>query len=145
MLLAGKTPAQAAQAVGVARQTVYTWQAVLSEGGIDALRAMPTRGRPARLDEEQLEEIRRVLLQSPTAHGFSTELWTLKRVALLIERRFGVKFSQTHVWRLFGGLGLSVQKLDRRAIERDEAAVAVWKRKTWPAVKVKEKPSGKAD
>ena len=48
MLLAGKTPAQAAYAVGVARQTVYTWKALLDEGGIDALRAMPTRGRPIR-------------------------------------------------------------------------------------------------
>ena len=137
MLLAGKTPAQAAQAVGVARQTAYTWQAVLAEGGIDALRAMPTRGRPARLDSEQLQEIGRVLLQSPTEHGFSTELWTLKRVGLLIERRYDVKFSQTHVWRILGGLGFSVQKPDRRAIERDEEAVQIWKRKTWPALKKK--------
>lgn len=44
LLLAGKTPAQAAQAVGVARQTAYTWKAVLDNGGIDALRAMPPRG-----------------------------------------------------------------------------------------------------
>lgn len=34
MLLAGKTPAQIAHAVGVARQTVYTWEAVLDEGGV---------------------------------------------------------------------------------------------------------------
>ena len=54
LLLAGKTPAQAAHAVGVARQTAYTWKRVLDEGGIDALRAMPGRGRPARLDEQQL-------------------------------------------------------------------------------------------
>ena len=41
MLLAGKTPTQAAHAVDVARQTAYMWKAVLDEGGIDALRAMP--------------------------------------------------------------------------------------------------------
>lgn len=55
MLLAGKTPAEAAHAVGVARQTAYTWKALLDEGGIYALRAMPARGRPARLDDEQLQ------------------------------------------------------------------------------------------
>ena len=64
MLLAGKTPAEAAHAVGVARQTAYTWKAVLDEGGIDALRAMPTRGRPARLDESQPQALGRTLLQS---------------------------------------------------------------------------------
>ncbi len=119
MLLAGKTPAQAAHAVGVARQTAYTWKALLDEGGIDALRAMPTRGRPARLDDEQLQALGRALLDKPTEHGFATELWTLKRVGVLIERLYGVKFGQTQIWRILGGLGFSVQKPERRAIERE--------------------------
>ena len=82
MPLAGKTPKQTALAVGVARQTVYTWKALLDEGGIDALRAMPGRGRPARLDDEQLQALGRTLLQSPTEHGFCNELWMLKRVGV---------------------------------------------------------------
>src|SRR5580765_4138211 len=135
LMLAGKTPAQAAHAVGVARQTAYTWKALLDEGGIDALRAMPARGRPARLDDEQLQALGRALLQRPTEHGFGTELWTLKRVGVLIERLDDVKFGQTQIWRILGGLGFSVQKPERRAIERDEDAVQTWKRKTWPALK----------
>ena len=141
MLLAGKTPAEAAHAVGVARQTAYTWKAILDEGGIDALRAMLAPGRPARLDEVQLQALGRVLVQSPTAHGFGTELWTLKRVGVLIDRLYGVKFGQTQIWRILGGLGFSVQKPERRAIERDEDAVQTWKRKTWPALK--KKPSAR--
>jgi transposase len=142
LLLAGKTPAQAAHAVGVARQTAYTWKAVLDEGGIDALRAMPSRGRPARLDEQQLQALGRMLLDKPTEHGFGTELWTLKRIGVLIERQYGVKFGQTQIWRILGGLGFSVQKPERRAIERDEDAVQTWKRKTWPGLK--KKPAEKA-
>jgi transposase len=137
MLLAGKTPAEAANAVGVARQTAYTWKAVLDEGGIDALRAMPGRGRPARLDPEQLQSLARALLQKPTEHGFGTELWTLKRVGVLIERLYGVKFGQTQIWRILGSLGFSAQKPERRAIERDEQVVQTWKRKTWPGLKKK--------
>ena len=143
MLLAGKTPAQAAAEVGVARQTVYKWKAVLDEGGIDALRDMPTRGRPARLDDEQLQALARVLLQSPTEHGFGTELWTLKRVGAVVQRMFGVEYSLSQIWRILGGLGFSVQKPERRALERDEDAVQTWKRKTWPALK--KRPSAKAD
>ena len=85
MLLAGKTPAQAAQAVGVARQTAHTWKAMLDEGSIDALRAMPGRVRPARLDEQQLQALGRMLMDKPTGHGFGTEQWTLKRVAVAHE------------------------------------------------------------
>ena len=141
MLLAGKTPAQAAHAVGVARQTVYTWKAVLDEGGIDALRAMPSRGRPARLDEQQMQALGRMLMDKPTQHGLGTELWTLKRIGVLIERRYSVKFGQTQIWRILGSLGFSVQKPERRAIERDEDAAQTWKRKTWPGLK--KKPAAK--
>ena len=143
MLLAGKTPAQAAQAVGVARQTAHTWKAMLDEGSIDALRAMPGRVRPARLDEQQLQALGRMLMDKPTEHGFGTELWTLKRVGVLIERQYGVKFGQTQIWRILGGLGFSVQKPERRAIERDEDAVQTWKRKTWPGLK--KKPAARTD
>jgi transposase len=44
MLLTGKRPAEVALAVGVARQTMYTWKRLLEEGGIEALRAVPSRG-----------------------------------------------------------------------------------------------------
>ena len=134
LMLAGKTPAEAAKAVGVARQTAYTWKARLDEGGIDALRSMAT-GRPAQLDGKQLDALRAALLQGAMAHAFGTELWTLKRVRLFIEREFGVRYSEVHVWRLLGQLGLSNQKPDRRALERDEAAIEHWRERTWPALK----------
>jgi transposase len=143
LLLAGKGCAEVAVAVGVARQTIYTWKRLLDEGGIDALRAVPERGRPAQLDVVQLEAVRAAILQSPTEHGFGTELWTLKRVATVIERLHGVRFGQTNVWRILGSLGFSPQKPEKRAIERNEDAVRSWKRSTWPALK--KKPSEKAD
>ena len=142
MLLAGKRAAEVAAAVGVARQTVYTWKGLLDEGGIDALRAVPDAGRPAKLDEAQRAQLRAALLQSPTEHGFGTELWTLKRVGTLIERMHGVRFGQTQVWRILGSLGFSPQKPKKQAIERDEDAVRYWKRRTWP--RLKKKPSAKA-
>jgi transposase len=134
LMLSGKTPAEAAKVVGVARQTAYTWKARLDVGGIEALRSMTT-GRPAQLDRTQLEELRGALLNGAMAHDFGTELWTLKRVRALIERLHSVRFSEVHVWRLLGAMGFSSQKPERHAIERDEVAVVKWKRKTWPALK----------
>jgi len=143
LLLAGKGCAEVALAVGVARQTLYTWKRLLDEGGIDALRGVPERGRPAQLDEQQLAALRAAILQKPTEHGFGTELWTLKRVGAVIERLHGVRYSQTQVWRILGSMGFSPQKPDKRAIERDEDAVRSWKRSTWPALK--KMPSEKAE
>ena len=123
LLLAGKGCADVAKIVGVARQTVYTWEGLLDEGGIDALRTMSERGRPSQLDEQQLAAVRATLLLSPTEHGFCTELWTLKRVGTVIERLHGVRFGQTQVWRILGSLGFSPQKPEKRALKHNEDAV----------------------
>ena len=143
MLLAGNGPAEVAAAVGVARQTVYTWKALLEEGGIDARRAVPERGRPAQLDATQRASVRAAVLQRPTEHGCGTELWTLRRVGAVIERQHGVRVSQPQGWHMLGSLGFRPQKPEKRASERDEDAVRHGKRRTWPALK--KKPSEKAD
>ena len=91
-------------------------KALLDEGGIDALRAVPGPGRPAQLDEAQLASVRVAILQSQTEHSFGTELWTLKRAGAVIERLHGVRFCQGHVWRILGSLGFSAQNPEKRAI-----------------------------
>src|SRR5437762_12022453 len=101
---------------------------------------MSTGGRPPELGAAELSRLYVMLLEGATAHGFATPLWTLKRVRLLIEREFGVRYSEVHVWRLLGQLGLSNQKPDRRALERDEAAIEHWRKRTWPALKKRRPP-----
>jgi transposase len=135
LLLNGKRPPEVARIVGAPRQTVYRWREVLAVGGIDALRDMSKGGRPARLGAAELSRLYVALLEGAPAHGFATPLWTLKRVRLWIEREFGVRYSEVHVWRLLGQLGFSNQKPDRRALERDDAAIEHWRKRTWPALK----------
>ncbi|MEZ6070944.1 MAG: winged helix-turn-helix domain-containing protein [Pirellulales bacterium] len=59
--------------------------------------------------------------------GFDSQLWTLPRVALLIEREFGVSYHSTHVGRLLHALGFSCQKPKRRSREQDPEAVKTWR------------------
>lgn len=135
LLLAGKSPPEVARLMGTPRQTIYRWKNVLESGGIDALREMRRTGRPAQLGAAELSRLYVMLLEGAPAHGFATPLWTLKRVRQLIEREFGVRYSEVHVWRLLGQLGLSNQKPDRRALERNEDAIQQWRKRTWPALK----------
>ena len=118
LMLGGKTPAQAALAVGVARQTAYKWKARLERGGLDALRGM-ANGRPAQLDAEGLERVRAALRQGALAHGFDTDRWTVRRIGELIHRRCGVQYSDVHLRRLFRGApGLeAAEPLPRRCQE----------------------------
>ena len=135
LLQAGKSPPQVAKLVGAPRQTVYRWRNVLEAQGFEALRTMSKGGRPARLGAEELVRLQVAVLEGPTAHGFGTPLWTLKRVRVFIDREFGVRYSEVHVWRLLGQLGFSSQKPERRALERNPAAIEHWRKRTWPALK----------
>ena len=110
LLQAGHKPAEVATLVGAPRQTVYRWRDVLQAQGIDALRDMSKGGRPALLGAQELMRLQIALMEGPTAHGFGTPLWTLKRVRLLIEREVGVQYSEVHVWRLLGQMGVSSQR-----------------------------------
>ena len=65
------------------------------------------------------------------AAGHPSGLWTTRRIAPLIEREFGVAYHPAHVSRILADCGWSWQKPARRAIERDEAAIAHWKRYRW--------------
>jgi transposase len=63
-------------------------------------------------------------------------------VRSLVERQFGVKYSEVHIWRLLGQLGFSSQRPDRRALERDDGAVEHWKKRTLPSLKKKRGAKG---
>src|SRR5580704_12971076 len=69
----------------------------------------------------------RLLLKGPLAYGYRTNLWTTARIAELVEREFGVCYHRDHIGRLMHSLGWSVQKPERRALERDEEAIERWK------------------
>ena len=80
--------------------------------------------------------IREELLQGPRAHGFATGVWTLGRVAIVIERLTGVHYGPTQTWTILRTrLGWSRQRPARRAVERDEDAIVAWRENEWPRIK----------
>ena len=76
---------------------------------MEALRAKPHPGRPSRLTDDQKQELEAILLKGAVAAGFPTDLWTLPRVAQVIEREFGVKYHPGHVWHILQDMGWSCQ------------------------------------
>jgi transposase len=69
------------------------------------------------------------------AHGFATDLWTLPRIAEVIERQTGQRFHPGHVWRILRRQHWSLQRPARQAVERDEDAIRRWVQVRWSAVK----------
>jgi transposase len=86
-----------------------------------------------RLSDAQLAAIDQALRQGARAHGFDTDHWTLARVRTVIEQLTGVGYHPGHVWKLLRHrLHYRLQRPARRAIERDERAIARWVAEDWP-------------
>jgi transposase len=126
---------EVARRLGVSVAAAHRWFHAWQEEGRRGLKAAGRAGRKPRLDQAALARVERALLQGAPAHGFATDLWTLPRVATLIERLTGERFHPGHVWYLLRALHWSVQRPVRQARERDAAAIAQWKRTRWPRVK----------
>jgi transposase len=126
---------QIAQALGVTEGAVSQWMKRAREEGVQALRHKPPPGAPSRLSEDQRAKLPELLARGAQAHGFKGEVWTCERVAVVIRREFGVSYHPAHVSRVVRMLGLSLQKPQRRAEQRDEEAIEHWKEKKWPYLK----------
>ena len=132
----GVPQADVARQLGVSRQSVSRWHADWQRGGTGALKAAGRAGRMPRLTAAQLAQVERALRRGPRAHGFATDLWTLDRVATVIEAETGVRYHRGHVWKLLRDkLGWSRQRPARRAVERDDEAIARWVAEDWPRIK----------
>ena len=129
------TQADISRELEVSHQTVSDWHEMWAAGGRRALKSTGRPGRPPKVSEANLAKVERALEKGPRANGYPTELWTLARVADVIERVTGVKYHPGHVWRVLRQMGWSRQRPARRAVERDDEAIEQWVNDHWPKVK----------
>ncbi len=112
------------------------WRRALAAGGRAALASRGAGGAKCRLSPAQLRELETLLDAGPAVHGWDEDqCWTLARITEVVYCRFGVGYTLAGMDLLLHRIGWSVQVPARRAAERDEAAIAVWREETWPVVK----------
>jgi transposase len=134
LLARGVSQAEVARQCDVSRVSALRWEQQRKAAKATAWKRRPLGRRP-KLTSAHKQTLEKALEQGAQAHGFLNDLWTLPRVAALIERQSAVRLHPGHVWRLLGQMGWSLQRPSGRAVQRDEAAIARWKKHTWPALK----------
>jgi transposase len=132
--------AKIAAELRVTEQSVRRWRKAWLAGGPPGLASKGQAAR-CRLDEGQLAELETVLEAGPLAAGYDDQRWTLARVRDLIARRFRVRYTIPGTWYLLRRRGWTCQVGARRAIERDDGAIEVWKEETWAQAGRRRRPS----
>jgi transposase len=100
----------AARLAGMTGQTLGDWVHRYNEEGVEGLRDRPRSGRPPRLDEGRQATLKAWILKGPKLERDGCAAWRLRDLCALVERRFGVAYSETGMLRLLKGLDLSSQK-----------------------------------
>ena len=100
LFAAGVRQAEVARQLGVSAQALSVWHARWKTGGTDAVHSRGPSGSAPRLSDAQLATVAQALLDGAIANGFTGALWTLDRIAIVIERLTGVRRHSAHVWAL---------------------------------------------
>jgi transposase len=77
----GRTQAEVARELDVSRQSASRWHAA----GTTGLQSRGPTGRRPKIPDSAVEGIEQALLEGAQAHGFVTDVWTLDRIAVLIQ------------------------------------------------------------
>jgi transposase len=136
LIESGRKVDEVAEIMGIGRSTVLDWWRKYREGGLAALSTKFASGRPTVLTDEQLLELRVLLIGSdPRQFSLGFALWTRSLVGELIKQRFKKTLSAVTVGRILKKLGMSPQRPIYRAYQQDPVKVSVWKQETYPRIR----------
>lgn len=131
----GISEAEVARRFGATRTAALYWHRTWKKDKKNGLKSKGRPGFASKLSEEKRAHFKESILKGPLSHGFPTNLWTLKRLGVVMKKTTGVAFSDVWTWHIVRGLGFTPQKPQVRSAKRDEKAVAAWKATRLPGLK----------
>ena len=137
MIKGGRKKARVADELNVSRAAVTVWWNKYIDNTGNGIAKKLRPGRPPKVEREKIAILPELLKKGAVSYGYSSDLWTTKRVAELIKREFGVSYDRDHISKILHRLGLSWQRPERKAIERNETGIKSWIQYKWPAIKKK--------
>lgn len=126
-----------AVALDISNGAVSQWLKVSKQEGKSGLLARAHTGRPPELGNEEKQLIPEYLSHGAESYGFQGQVWTCRRVRKMIEIEFGVSYHKSHVARLLKELKWTPQQPVEHATQRNEEAIADWRKHVWSDMKKK--------
>lgn len=106
----GVTCPEVARLLGDGVRSVEYWVHRYERDGLAGLTEGERSGRPSRLNENQMEEINRVLRNKPSDVGMRVNLWDGKTLSAWIEKTYDLKLGVRQCQRLFRQLDFRLRK-----------------------------------
>ncbi len=105
-VLNGMTPSALSEMVHESKKTITSWVKTADEKGFEALRIKEYPGRPKKLQDNVLAEIKAAINDDPEKHGF--RVWDGPSLSEFISTKYNVELSVRQCQRLFHELGFAL-------------------------------------
>ncbi len=126
--LNGQSDNVIASCFDVSLKTVKRWLGKYKDGNIDDLSPGHSSGRPPKIDDEKLEELRKLIEKD------NQRVWVSRHVCSLLMIVFNVVYSVKYVPELLKKINLSFHKAVHYLIKRNEEKRSEWITKTLPEI-----------
>jgi transposase len=107
----GKKPKELEDIYETSFKSICNWVNKLNQGGVDALLDKEKPGRTPKLNIQQKDEIKSIVLkQSPEEFDYNSSTWTGLLLIDLIQKRYGIVYKKAQIYNILKNLGLTFQK-----------------------------------
>lgn len=107
LVLNGTPPSEISISAKESVSTITSWVKTVDEHGFDSLRIKKQPGRPVKLNQEQLDELQKIIEEDePKKYGFN--VWDGSSVQAFINSRFNISYSVRSCQLLLHKLGFSL-------------------------------------
>jgi transposase len=122
LCLGGHPVKEISKIVRVHPNVVRKWITMYNRAGIEGLKIKKQPGRPPRLNNSQMEDLKKEILKSPREFRYDFSNWDGRKVQMHIKMRFGVTLGIRQVERILHKLGFSLQRPRPRLAKADPSA-----------------------
>jgi len=107
--------------------------------GYEGLKEKKAKGAISKLTDLQKAQLKTLINDGAVKYGFEGDIWTRKRITLVIKETFNIIYSERHTERIVKKMGFSIQKPKRIDYRQKEEEIKKWKEIQLPELKKKQK------
>ncbi len=124
----GQSQTEICSALGCSRDTARYWMAIAKTEKVSSWQEHSV-GRPKTVNDEYLNRLQKLVINSPKDYGYSFERWTAKWLSKHLAQELGIEISDRHVNRLLKQMGLSTKKQQKlnhqKVFTKDKCGIAI--------------------
>jgi transposase len=96
----GKDAKYLQEVYSTSHKSICNWVHRYNAQGINGLKDRPRSGRPSRLNDSQMAELKRILQTIPSHYGYDSPTWTGPLLIDFIKQKYSIKYRQAQIYNI---------------------------------------------